>query len=50
MTDPTEQPLVRTAVSSALAGLCFVGGGEMAEVVNTMNVLEVIFTQSVPRK
>jgi hypothetical protein len=50
LTDPTEQPVVRTAVSSALAGLCFVGGGEIAEFLNIMNVLEAIFTQSVPRK
>jgi hypothetical protein len=50
LTDPSEQPVVRTAVSSALTGLCFVGGGEIAEVLNIMNVLEAIFTQSVPRK
>lgn len=49
LTDPTEQPAVRSAVAAALAGLCFVGGGEMAEVVNTMATMEAIFTQSCPR-
>ena len=50
LTDPTEQAAVRSAVAAALAGLCFMGGGEMAEVVKTMTIMESIFTQSCPRK
>ena len=30
--------MCRAAVATALAGLCFLGGGEMAEVVATMEV------------
>jgi hypothetical protein len=50
VTDQTESAVVRAAVAAALAGLCFLGGGEMAEVVNTMNILEIIFSQSCTRR
>jgi len=44
--DKTANPAARAAVATSLAGLCFLGGGEMAEVVNTMAVLEGIFSAS----
>jgi len=46
MTDKTASPVSRSAVATSLAGLCFLGGGEMAEVVTTMGVLEGIFSAS----
>jgi len=46
MTDKTASPVSRAAVATSLAGLCFLGGGEMAEVVTTMGVLEGIFSAS----
>lgn len=45
-TDKTTSAVARAAVASSLAGLCFLGGGEMAEVVSTMGVLEGIFSGS----
>jgi len=44
--DKTASPAARASVATSLAGLCFLGGGEMAEVVNTMSVLENIFSAS----
>jgi len=44
--DKTASPAARSSVATSLAGLCFLGGGEMAEVVNTMSVLENIFSAS----
>jgi len=44
--DKTASPAARGSVATSLAGLCFLGGGEMAEVVNTMSVLENIFSAS----
>ena len=32
----------RAAVATALAGLCFLGGGELAEVVATMEVRLIV--------
>jgi len=46
VTDKTASPGARAAVATSLAGLCFLGGGEMAEVVTTMGVLEEIFSAS----
>jgi len=42
--DKTASPGSRSAVASTLAGLCFIGGGEMAEVVSVMSTLETVFT------
>ena len=42
--DKTASPGSRAAVASTLAGLCFIGGGEMAEVVSVMSTLETVFT------
>jgi len=44
--DKTAGATSRASVANGLAGLCFVGGGEMVEVVNTMNILESVFSQS----
>lgn len=44
--DKTASPAARASVATSLAGLCFLGGGEMAEVVNIMSVLENIFSAS----
>lgn len=44
--DNTVPPTSRAAVVRSLAGLCFLGGGEMAEVVNIMNIMEGIFSAS----
>jgi len=44
--DKTANPAARASVAVSLAGLCFLGGGEMAEVVSTMAVLEGIFSAS----
>merc|ERR1719334_1412487 len=38
--DKTASCRSRAAVVNSLAGLCFLGGGEIAEVVNTMDTLE----------
>lgn len=48
--DRTAAPGARAAVATALAGLCFLGGGEMAEVVSTMEVLEGVFSGSFAKK
>ena len=44
VTDKTVSPGSRAAVANTLAGLCFVGGGEMAEVVGVMATLETVFS------
>jgi len=44
--DGSVAPTSRAAVVRSLAGLCFLGGGEMAEVVKMMNILEGIFSAS----
>jgi len=36
----------RAAVITALSGMCFLGGGEMAEVVKIMHIMEGIFSGS----
>ena len=44
--DKTVSAGSRAAVVRALAGMCFLGGGEMAEVVNIMTIMEGIFSGS----
>jgi len=44
--DKTASSAGRASVATSLAGLCFLGGGEMAEVVSIMTVLEGIFSAS----
>jgi len=44
--DASVAPTSRAAVVTSLGGLCFLGGGEMAEVVKMMKILEGIFSQS----
>lgn len=46
VTDESADPSARAALATSLGGLCFLGGGEMTEVVNTMAVLEEIFSAS----
>lgn len=46
VTDESAPPAARAAVATSLGGLCFLGGGEMTEVVNTMAVFEGIFSAS----
>jgi len=46
VSDKTASPVARAAVATSLAGLCFLGGGEMAEVVSIMGVLEGVFSSS----
>lgn len=46
VSDKTASPVARAAVATSLAGLCFLGGGEMAEVVSIMTVLEGVFSSS----
>lgn len=48
--DKTAAPASRAAVATALAGLCFLGGGEMTEVVTTMETLEAVFAASYVKK
>lgn len=48
--DKTAAPASRAAVATTLAGLCFLGGGEIAEVVSTMEVLEGVFSASYCKK
>lgn len=48
--DNTQPPSARAAVCSGLAGLCFLGGEEIAEVVQVMKLLETIFSASSPKK
>lgn len=48
--DKTASPASRVAVVDSLVGLCFLGGGEMAEVVSTMTTLETIFSNSFLKK
>merc|ERR1712045_445858 len=42
--DKTASPTSRASVASSLAGLCFLGGGEMAEVLSTMALLESVYS------
>jgi len=44
VTDKTQPPASRAATATTLSGLCFLGGGEMAEVVSTMATLESVFS------
>ena len=46
VTDESANPAAREALATSLGGLCFLGGGEISEVVNTMNILEGIFSAS----
>lgn len=46
LTDKTESAGSRAAVANTLSGLCFMGGGEMAEVVSVMTSLESVFSGS----
>lgn len=50
VTDKTQASTSRASVVTGLTGLCFIGGGELAEVVQIMKVLEAIFTASLPKK
>lgn len=50
ITDNSQSSASRASVASALAGLCFIGGGEVAEVMKTMKVLESIFAASAAKK
>lgn len=49
-TDKTVAAATRAAAATSLAGLCFLGGGEMAEVVSTMQILEGVFSGSYSKK
>ena len=49
-TDKTAAAATRAAAATSLAGLCFLGGGEMAEVVSTMQGLEGVFSASYSKK
>lgn len=49
-TDKTAAASTRAAAATSLAGLCFLGGGEMAEVVSTMQILEGVFSGSYSKK
>jgi len=42
--DKTVSSTSRVSVASSLAGLCFLGGGEMAEVMCTMAHLEAVYS------
>lgn len=46
VTDESADPTARAALATSLGGLCFLGGGEMPEVVSTMAVMEGIFSAS----
>jgi len=46
LTDKTQSAGCRAAVANSLSGLCFLGGGEMAEVVSVMAALESVFAGS----
>jgi len=48
--DNTQAATSRASVVTGAAGLCFIGGGELAEVVHVMKLLETIFTASLPKK
>jgi len=48
--DKTAAPTCRGAVATTMAGLCFMGGGEIAEVVSTMELLEGVFSASYCKK
>jgi len=44
--DETANPSTRSALATSLGGLCFLGGGEISEVVSVMKILEGIFSAS----
>ena len=46
VTDESASPSARAALASSLGGLCFLGGGEISEVVSIMATLETIFSAS----
>ena len=46
VTDESASPAARAALATSLGGLCFLGGGEISEVVNIMSILEGIFSAS----
>lgn len=50
VTDKTAAAGSRAAAATAVAGLAFLGGGEMAEVVAVMEVLEGVFAASYCKK
>jgi len=50
VTDKTAPAATRAAAATAVAGLAFLGGGEMAEVVAVMEVLEGVFAASYCKK
>lgn len=50
ITDKAQAPSSRAAVATSLSGLCFIAGGELAEVVNVMKVLETVFVASCPKQ
>jgi len=42
--DKTTSPATRASVASTLASTCFLGGGDIAEVVSIMSSLETVFS------
>jgi len=50
VSDKTQGASARSAAAAGLAGLCFIAGGELTEVVNVMKLLESIFISSAPKQ
>ena len=47
--DKTTSPAIRASVANTLASTCFLGGGDIAEVVSIMAALETVFSPAASR-
>jgi len=50
LTDKTQSSSARSSVALCVSGLCFIAGGDLAEVLRVMNILELIFIASAPNQ
>jgi len=50
VTDKTQSSATRGAVGQSVSGLCFIAGGDLAEVVRVMKILESVFVASLPKQ
>jgi hypothetical protein len=50
LTDKTQTTQARSSVALCVSGLCFIAGGDLAEVVRVMHILESIFIASMPNQ
>lgn len=49
VTDTTQSVPARSSVALSVSGLCFIAGGDLAEVVRVMDILKSILVASMPK-